>query len=225
MPWRNTLIQQIPVPDLSHTGIKTQFTIGPTGSAPVDFLRPDGRISNALRRTIQQEIKNLPSGGYNDVLDMSYRDKEKRRIRADTLSKMKSPTKKKNIVKGKVRRESNLDAFQLNDLQSSSIRSIVKQAVSDSIMELGPVKVGVADVHKKKPFSASSLFNALLDSQCGGDDGEKWEMEEYAMLDDQFFEVDVGEESEEEEEEWGDEEEEEQREEEEPSTEEGLIEC
>ena len=193
--WRKTLVQTVPVPDLSHTGIKTPFTSAGVGGAHVDMLRPDGSVSMTLRKNIATEFKNLPKKvgggveeGVEDVLDMSYRDKEKRRRRAEALSKMKSPMKNTSKTKG-YSASSNLDAFQLSDVQSSSIRRIEqKQLFTETGFIDGDAATNPAastgDVTKgypKKPFSADSLFNALLDTQVG-DGAEKWNMDQYAKV-------------------------------------------
>ena len=54
-------------------------------------LRPDGTVSNACKRHIRREFRELPkqTTAY-DPLDMSVRDKEKRLRKAQKLYKMKA---------------------------------------------------------------------------------------------------------------------------------------
>jgi len=173
--WRKTLIQIIPVPDLTHTGIKSSFT---TTNAPENnLLRPDGSVSNALRREIVTELANLPresGNGVYDVLDMTYRDKERRREKADTVSNRPAGSSNSNSRQNtdnkkqtlSTRKESTLGMFSLSDTKTKSIRSIAI-----------PAK-GTLGERPKKPFSESSLFNALLDVQIG-DGGEAWNLMGY----------------------------------------------
>ncbi len=172
--WRSALVQPVAVPNLAHTGIRSAFTF--TGQ-PV--LRPDGSISNALRRHIATEYKELPQmpTAY-DPLDMAFRDKEKRRRKARLI--------KQRVLEAKRAREEQLHLEQENEretegkpeltvdvdaLQLEPSLTETQLSAMSKIMTRRPV----SPERQKKPFSNDSLFNALLDSQVGGN-GDRWDL-------------------------------------------------
>lgn len=68
------------IPDLQHTGIRTDFTY--QGST---FLRPDGSVSRDLRNEIRTKQRNLPRHPVADALDMAHLDTVRSIRRSDTL--------------------------------------------------------------------------------------------------------------------------------------------
>ncbi|CAM9580477.1 unnamed protein product, partial [Choristocarpus tenellus] len=66
--WRRSAIQPVPIPDLSHTGIRTAFSHG------VDTFTPAGTITDEFRATIRGTVRDLPRKSLHDSRDMGARD-------------------------------------------------------------------------------------------------------------------------------------------------------
>ena len=182
--WRATLVQPVTVPNLAHTGIRSAFTYS---GAPV--LRPDGGVSATLKRHISKEFRGLPKQptAY-DPLDMSFRDKEERRRKAERLQRKKLLQAKQRALRDN-RRKSLLVAieyggspFQDNNLDSDNeeVERVTDPDLSEtqlSAMSLVASKRSLSPERQKKPFSEISLFNALLESQVCGSTSE-WDLTE-----------------------------------------------
>jgi len=68
-PWRKLVVQPAVIPDLQHTGIRSDFTYqGET------FMRPDGQVTNELRNTVHQRFNAIPKTNAADPQDMQYVD-------------------------------------------------------------------------------------------------------------------------------------------------------
>ena len=168
--WRHTLIQPVAVPNLAHTGIRSSFTF--TGE-PV--LRPDGSVSNLLRRHIRDINKNLPKdprGGCVDVNDMANRDKVRRSTKAKRIEKKASVRRTKSragLIEGGEGGEegSVFEESSLNETQLSAMSKIIDRRPT-------------SPERQKKPFSDDSLFTALLESQVGGN-GDRWDLADMGL--------------------------------------------
>lgn len=62
-------IQPVPIPDLSHTGIRTKFSPG-AGNG----FTPDGNMTSTFRTSIHETMCGLPGGSLGDSRDMRTRD-------------------------------------------------------------------------------------------------------------------------------------------------------
>lgn len=67
--WRMASIQPVPIPDLSHTGIRTKFSPG-AGNG----FTPNGAMTSTFRTSIHDAMRSLPGGGLGDPHDMKTRD-------------------------------------------------------------------------------------------------------------------------------------------------------
>jgi hypothetical protein len=168
------------VPNLAHTGIRSNFTF--TGE-PV--LRPDGSVSNLLRRHIANGFKELPMNPKSTVLDrndMAYRDKEKRRMKGERMERRLRERRAQEQLEAEKGRPEELeegsesygnggvggggdfDEPSLNETQLSAMEKIVSRRPT-------------SPERQKKPFSDDSLFTALLENQVGGN-GDRWDLAE-----------------------------------------------
>ena len=163
-PCRGVLRHPVTVPNLDHTGIKTDFTY--EGEA---VLRPDGSVSDLLRRHIDAVNRSLPPDPRCPVLnasDMGNREKERRRRRAEKVERRREREERRRDE------EEGGEGDGDNDVLPATKSSAVTKVISGS-----PVTKG----RKKKPFSNDSLFTALLENQVGGN-GDRWDLGE-AMMD------------------------------------------
>lgn len=62
-------IQPVPIPDLSHTGIRTKFSPG-AGNG----FTPNGNMTSTFRTSIHETMRGLPGGSLGDSRDMRTRD-------------------------------------------------------------------------------------------------------------------------------------------------------
>ena len=67
--WRMASIQPVPIPDLSHTGIRTKFSPG-AGNG----FTPDGNMTSTFRTSIHETMCGLPGESLGDSRDMRTRD-------------------------------------------------------------------------------------------------------------------------------------------------------
>ena len=186
--WRKSLVHPIAVPNLSHTDTLSKFSYKP---API--LRPDGSISKDLKELINKEVRNLPLKTTSfDVLDMQRRDKSKRRLKAITLkNKVKRVAASRQSTRG--RNSPTKDVLSLEDgndngeedsgyysdeYSPSEAADFSTPNLSSTQLSAMSVVLGrrpVSPERMKKPFSNSSLFNALLESQIGGEP-DRWDL-------------------------------------------------
>ncbi|CAN0521603.1 unnamed protein product, partial [Scytosiphon promiscuus] len=62
-------IQPVPIPDLSHTGIRTKFSPG-AGNG----FTPNGNMTSTFRTSIHETMRGLPGGSLGDSRDLRTRD-------------------------------------------------------------------------------------------------------------------------------------------------------
>ncbi|CAM9586544.1 unnamed protein product, partial [Discosporangium mesarthrocarpum] len=66
--WRRTAIQPMPIPDLSHIGIRTAFSHG------LEVFTGDGSMTEIFRTSIRDTVRDLPRRSFGDSRDMKARD-------------------------------------------------------------------------------------------------------------------------------------------------------
>lgn len=170
------------------------------------MLRPDGAVSAGLKRYINKEFRELPhlATAY-DPLDMAHRDKVKRGQKATRINKKKlmlSQRKQQTMKKQHSRKMSIAyggspdplcPSILTNDGEAESggrgnesyrpeegEDEFVEPELSTTqlnAMSLIASQTTLSPERAKKPFSDSSLFNALLESQVSGETTE-WELGE-----------------------------------------------
>ncbi|CAN0207539.1 unnamed protein product, partial [Laminaria digitata] len=67
--WRMASIQPVPIPDLSHTGIRTKFSPG-AGNG----FTPNGHMTSTFRTSIHETMRGLPGGSLGHSRDIKARD-------------------------------------------------------------------------------------------------------------------------------------------------------
>ncbi|GMH78703.1 hypothetical protein TrLO_g1454 [Triparma laevis f. longispina] len=190
-PWRQVLVQPITVPNLAHTGIRSSFTF-----SGMSTLRPDGTVSNACKRHIRREFRELPKQTVAyDPLDMSRRDKDKRLRKAQRIYKVKATREAEMLRRssmlvqtggvdgGNVGFDDSLDGLE-DEGSVSSMASYVEPELNQTQQTAASHVIqhrstGVQENERlKKPFSEASLFTALLESQVGGSGKDRWDLDE-----------------------------------------------
>ena len=225
-PWRSTLYQTITVPNLSHTNVRSRYS-----EKPPPFMLPDGSVSSALRSVVASSVSNQSSGSSSlsssgagagggdkwsrdgskvpDPLDMTVRDKAKRRAKARLVQKRSiaiikekaERTERRRQAAATMSKDSGDGAFYDDDdeggggggnvsgvyyeddenggdldqaggdFEEPNLSSTQLTAMASVI---GKSKNKQKSERLKKPYSNSSLFNALLESQCGFED--RWDL-------------------------------------------------
>jgi hypothetical protein len=128
-----------------------------------------GSISREMKATINGEVRTYPrmEKAY-DPEDMGVRDKEKRRMKAKRIQGKCNSIKQNRMLNSEGSQQSEVG---FDDLEEPSLSSTQLSAMF-TIVRRGEKKT---NERLKKPFSNSSLFNALLESQIGGE-GNKWDL-------------------------------------------------
>lgn len=67
--WRNTLIQPVAIPDISHINVRNTFL-----KSKPQVWRPDGSITQSVRGEIVRQVKEIPRDFTVDIEDMKVRE-------------------------------------------------------------------------------------------------------------------------------------------------------
>jgi len=190
--WRKLVIQPAVIPDLQHTGVRSDFTYqGDT------FMRPDGAVTSELRSSIQTKFSEIPKAPLVDPQDMKQVDimRSVRRggaLRATASSLLADLHRPENGPGA--RAHAHEPPLQLTSAESvadqtEAVDSIISEESSiDTNTTHATLKRKKRKKRKKKPYSNASLFSAMLDLEYGNTDAAtvgdtdqdfKWDIREY----------------------------------------------
>uniref|UniRef100_A0A7S2D1F7 Uncharacterized protein n=1 Tax=Florenciella parvula TaxID=236787 RepID=A0A7S2D1F7_9STRA len=166
-PWSKVHTQPIAIPDLNHTGVRTEFTYnGET------FLRPDGSVSLDLQNSIRSKVAALPKRPTHDTDDIQHIDLVRSIRRSNTLQHSAASVLKRQSL------GQNMSQARLSDEEPAIEWN---EGSADSVRSGASKKKGRAR-RLKKPYSGTSLLDCLLDLEYGSTSGSlaekpfRWEI-------------------------------------------------
>lgn len=173
-PWRKLVVQPAVIPDLQHTGIRSDFTFqGQT------FMRPDGQVTNELRNTVHERFNAIPKVDTLDPQDMQYVDMMRSIRRGGAFqSGAASVLRNPSIHEPSGPRQEMFEGAEASREAEDSLatESIVETELEESLVsrEHGKPARGKRgkrrSPRKKKPCSEKALLECLLDLEYGNTD-------------------------------------------------------
>ncbi|KAJ1456515.1 hypothetical protein M885DRAFT_517280 [Pelagophyceae sp. CCMP2097] len=153
--WRRTRTEPYVLPDLSHTGARSNLQ-----PPPPMGLRPDGGVSCAMRYEIQQRVREQRQTAPRD---MRAREQQRRAAKAAAASMHVGPGSTAS------RLEASYFASTLASPQGSQ-RSLAYSLADSLTRDAGSkASLSVSSRHRvKQAYSTASLATLMLDAEYGG---------------------------------------------------------